>query len=827
MEPSTTRAESLADRMKPWLSSVLLLLLVPLLFYGSMVFSGKEPAAPDTQASSAFGPWGQAETKASGSVPQWYPYIFSGMPSYGSFLYMPRSPLNVLGYLVAPFAGNRGARYVLFFFIAGLATALFVHRQGVSRLAATASGLLFAMTPYFPGSVAAGHSTKIESLCLVPVLLLALDALLARPNLLRASCLALAAASLAWAHHPQIAFYAVLIGKLYAIARLFLDRRWRTDRSYLPKLFGYAALAVAFGAGLLAEPYLSVREYAPFSVRGGNAEEGPGSTGAGWDYATAWSFHPKELISFAVPAWYGLHGATYWGPMPFTQSTHFFGLLAILLAAFGLYGMRARQRWVWFGISLFVLFVGFGRWLPILYGPLYAGLPLFNKFRVPSMIYSLLPFCLAVPMAGGIDFLRALYRPAADRASAPGGKASPRNAAPRASLDPLDAEELNDAALRRLSPRAERVAVVIAAVGVLCFLVALLGSGAMRAAQGFVKPGEAERGVSAALSALISERATLWQAGLFTTGLWLLLFAAWAEATRHRILPARWSGLFLAAIAVGEVVWVARAFHHPEEKRVASAELPVPGAVEYLKSAPGPFRIFPVGPLFGSNAFGHARLESVGGYQPAKLRVYQDLLDADALTTPGVLEMLNVKYIVSAAPLELRMPPVSSKGGYVYALPDALPRVWSVEHVRKVAAPAEMMRRLKDPDFHPAIEALVYADQPTPPETSFAPAEIQVETMGAGRLRFRSEADGPALAVVSEIWYPPAMTATVDGAPVPIYRVNHALRALRLPAGSHEVELSMGSRSYERGRRISAATFGVMILTTLLGVILAKRRAAS
>ena len=114
-----------------------------------------------------------------------------------------------------------------------------------------------------------------------------------------------------------------------------------------------------------------------------------------------------EIISFALPYHFGLQNfsvknrtnpsefmkqASYWGYMPFTQSTHYMGLLTLLLPILSLVS-RIRDRnfssyenFLWI-ISLIFLVVGFGKHFPMLYQLLFDYAPFFSKFRIPSMIY--------------------------------------------------------------------------------------------------------------------------------------------------------------------------------------------------------------------------------------------------------------------------------------------------------------------------------------------------------------------------------------------------------------------------------------------------------
>src|SRR5439155_807580 len=85
----------------------------------------------------------------------------------------------------------------------------------------------------------------------------------------------------------------------------------------------YLLLAFAMSAFL----YLPTHEYSKLSVRGG----GEGG-GAGLTYATSWSFHPREILTFVIPSMFGFGGSTYWGSMPFTDYPNYMGIVALALA---------------------------------------------------------------------------------------------------------------------------------------------------------------------------------------------------------------------------------------------------------------------------------------------------------------------------------------------------------------------------------------------------------------------------------------------------------------------------------------------------------------
>ena len=774
---------------------ILLLLIVPLLFYRAMVFEGLEPPAPDTQSHRPIAAWAKAATEELGETPQWFPYVFSGMPSYGSFLYIPRPTANLLGQVLQLFSSNRGIRYVLLLGLAGIAAYGFFRRQGHSRVASTTAGLLYSLTPYFTGLVGAGHSTKLEALALVPAVLWAVDHLLDRPGPLAGAFLAATAATLAWANHPQIAYYAVLLIGLYAILRVLLVRdRARPWGKWL--LWGGVGLIIA--CALVAEPYLAIREYAPHSIRGsGSSLEAGATSGVDWTYATAWSFYPRELVSFLFPSWYGLAGNTYWGPLPFTQSTHYFGIIALGLAILGLWKGTDRRRWIWAGLSLFVLVVGFGSNLPILYRPMYELLPMFDRFRVPSMIYALLPLCAGVPICAGIDWLV-------------------KSGSARGSKDPKK--------LARARPFWWYAAGGAVALWALVYLAARAAHGDLTS---FMRPQEMTAAQQALQALAATRRSMLFSSIHFGFLSLTVACVLLALATRPSFSPRARLGLIglVLALAVIDVWRVSDRLYDPEPRPEASEIIPLRGAMEFVAQLPGPKRVLPTDEYFASNAYALLGVESLGGYQPAKLRYYQDLIDGGVLFSNGVLQMLNAQYVLADRPIEAfesaEYEAKYSGDGYVYRLPRTPGPAWAVRQLDQVTDPFVLLRRIGGHDFDPAALAYVY-EEGLP--TEFAPADVNLLERTLHRIRLQVGATGDAFVVLSEIYYEPGWVATVDGTEVPIHRVNHVLRGVQVPAGDHEVVFQFHSPAHATGQTASRAALGAWLILLAIPLVGRLRR---
>ena len=760
------------------------LIVLPLIFYAAMVFGGKEPAAPDTMAVRPLGAWAREAAREIGATPLWIPYLFSGMPSYGSYIYTPASPLSPLDWILRPFADARGMRYFIFLLLGGLSAFALFRRHGFSPPACAAAALCFVMTPYLPGCVEAGHSTKIRALMHVPLVLLTLELFLERARPLTAAAFALALAMLGWSNHPQILFYAGIIGALYALGRILTDRAaWPARRLGLLAAWFAAAGVVAFF--LIAEPTLAVREYAPYSIRG--ATDGGG---ASWDYATAWSFSPKELVSLLFPGYFGFRGATYFGYVAFTQSTHYFGIIALAVALLGFLRRRTVLGWIWVAISAVLLLIGFGDHLPILYGPLYKLLPYFNKFRVPSMIYSLLPLTIGFLVAQGLDGL-----------SSPPESASRKGTAP--------------------APRPWFIAGGVA-LGIALIVFAMSKAGAPPDS-GYIRPQEAGRLSSEQMDALRAARWSL-RNGSVALGLFLLgLFLAAVPYARRLRRPA---GAALLGFVLVADIWIvgAKFVDFVPASQVESVRQSTP-QIDFLRAQPGPFRVLPL-EEFGSNRFVAFKIATVGGYQPAKLRIYQDLLDQQLLMSPAVLSMLNVRYLLSERdPGIAAFTPVAEG---VYEFGGAQPRAWFVPSWREAADESAVLKAIGGREFDPAAVAYFSRGHvPQIPASGLPVRDVQVDSGSPHLLRFRvADGQGPGLLIVSEIYYPAGWTAYVDGAATPILQANHCLRAVVVPTGAHTIEMRFASRAYKTGRMLNRIGGLALLAMAGLGIVLARQERA-
>ena len=226
--------------------------------------------------------------------------------------------------------------------------------------------------------------------------------------------------------------------------------------------------------------------------------------------------------------------------------------------------------------------------------------------------------------------------------------------------------------------------------------------------------------------------------------------------------------------------------------------------------------------------------KSVGGYHPAKLRRYQELIEyylsdqlnavRQALSTTGtdlsvvngdsiwpVINMLNTKYFLMA------------QQNIAVQNPYAFGNAWMVDHVSYVDNANDEIDALgklnlrheavADKQFEAVLGQAVAQDSTSTVQmTSYAPNKLTYTVDGKG-----------GVLVLSEIYYP-GWTATVDGQEVELGRVNYVLRALHIEAGKHEVVLSFFPQSVKTTETLAYVALAILLLLIVLVVVLQVRK---
>ena len=755
-----------------------LYLLIPLcylFFLWEMVFYGSDPIANDSIAHIPIAEW----SKSVKEFPYWFPNLFSGMPSYGGYIYTPGDPTKTILNMIFL---NRGIKLWFYFSLSGIGFFILLRLLKISSISCLFGGIVSGITPYSFGLINAGHTNKIIAMAFIPWILASVIYGMNHKSLKSILMISVPTIFELWSNHPQVVYYTWMMVVFLWLWNLISDLRLgefslKNNGKQMCTIF----IGLLISLIVVVHPYYHVYEFQKHSNRGAKSvldDTKETSSGTDWNYATQWSFHPKETISFLYPYHYGLQNfptrdmksAAYWGFMPFTQSTHYLGLIVILFAILGAL-LRKPDRfesymWVLSGL---VIFVGFGSYFPALYKPLFLLAPFFSKFRIPSMIFILL--AISIPYLAAIG------------------------------LDKLITNEKTQIVKKKI------LWVFGGFIG-LTFIFLIFGESILS----FSSLSD-NRFNPAILSQVKDFRKELFNKGIMlalvlsgsTFGLsWLFL--------KGEVNKKIFSTL-IVLFSIGDLWVVNNEFlflKKPEKINLYFRETPL---INYLKNDNSHFRIFPVDEL-NSNKYGYWGIQSIGGYRAVKLRHYQDLMDAGGFGRPQILNMLNVKYVLTEKKLNSPLfSPVINYNG-LYKNRAVLPRTWFVNNIDNVTDQKTSLQSVLSQSFDPEKTAVItnYSG-PEIPESSTGTAKI--ETLSENEIVITASTSAGGLLILSEIYYKPGWKCKIDGILTDIFQTNHVLRSIFVPEGTHSIKFFYDKSSWYITRLISRISFLIILFSLI------------
>lgn len=800
-----------AEAWKRGVMIVLVLVALISILLPELVFQNRIFLVPDTKAPLSFAAVGR-EALDKGTYPLWNPYLFCGMPSFGSLAYAPFVyPPSFVTHLLHKYFHTPEMTWLLVHYLfAAIGMYLLLRSFGVRALVSLLGGAVFMLLPNYIAIGANGHGSQACAIAYMPAaLLLARNIMIGKRSFEMAAYLAIVLGFQMLRGHVQISYYTYLmIGLLFLYEVVHMLRSGERRSALLSTLYMAGSFAAAIGiAAVLIFP---VREYAALSIRGG------GESGLDYGYATGWSLHPKEMLTFLFPWSYGYGKATYWGMMPFTDYPNYLGVLTIFFAGLSFFLVKNRWKWFFLATALLSTLLSFGRFFPLLYNPMFRFFPYFDKFRVPVMVLIVQQLALVVMMGLGLEeYLR------------------------RYSSGDLPA-----------FLEAKRLKWVLI-LGAAVVIVTLVAGGAIR--DGIVRgitsngklQGEAARLGAHEASGDLPLRILLYLAVPF-----VLLLASSRKMLTNTVV------FLLAIVALIDLVLVDQPIIHPERTwaRSDDAYRIIRGAdarddfmkpdplIDYLKGDGSYFRIFPAPaarpgqwtystPPFSENRFMIHRIFSLGGYHAAKMKSYQQVIDVmissfnRGVVPLNILNMLNAKYMLSYFPLfdeSSSFPLVWNEGNaYIYQNPYVLDRVTLLDEFRVVPR-GQMLQEILSRDFEPGRQLLLDEDPSFDP-VSAEGSTAEIVEYGLNRIVIDASIEEPCFLLLSEI-ASPSWRAYVDGVEVDVLSADFCLRALPLQPGDHKVLFNYCSRVLNISLIISIAMFGAVVLAPVASrIILSKK----
>jgi hypothetical protein len=652
---------------------------------------------------------------------------------------------------------------ILLLFSMGLGIYLLMIYLKFDPLIAFISAVALALSCHFIGLMEIGHNSKFKALIYIPWIFFVIQYLKDRKSILAMGLAALLIIGQLRENHPQISYYTFLMLGIYWIFQLVWAIRDKEFKSFLifTGMF-IGVIIISFIA--VAQPYFSTFEYGEYTIRGG-------AEGLETSYATSWSFHPLEILTFVNPSFFGGVSPYYWGWMPFTQTSMYMGVVIFLFAMLAVFFNRSRTVKVLTVVSIAALFISFGRHLPFLSNLLLNYLPGFNKFRVPAMILILVQFSFVLLAGYGLKTV-------------------------------LEKISNNDTNFFDLTKK-----VLIGAIILFILFIALSGT---FESLGLSKVGETAKYSAAQMRQLKSLRAEKMFTDGIQTGIILLLSLGLILLLGRGKIGKYPFLLFIAVIVIIDLLLIdSRFLQEVTPQNRIEKHYKKTLADNFLMKDEEMFRIYPLGyPLgkeFEKNQW-TAYNQSIGGYHGAKLKRYQEIIEncmsAELkIRVPinwNVVNMLNAKYIISNQKLPLdnleyafydRKQKIT-----IYKNTTYLPRAWFVENVELIPQKRDIWKRLNQQEFDPAKSAIVEKSI----EEIYAPilAEANLIEFDLHKLKFTVKTDTASFLTVSEIYYPAGWKAYLDGKETEIYVANYILRGVVIPKGEHVLEMKFEPAVY-------------------------------
>lgn len=797
----------------------------------------------DTAAGAGAGQEVKEYYEQTGERSRWTNSLFGGMPMYQiAPSYDSTKSLQWVQKAYQLFLPD----YVCLTFMLMLGFYILLRVFGIPVWLAGLGGIMWAFSSYFFILISAGHIWKFITLAYVPPtiagIVLAYRGKLLWGGILTALFVALQITS----NHVQMSYYFFFVILFFVGA--YFEKAWRTKT--LPQFFkASAVLIVAALVGIAANVSNLYHTYAysKETMRGkselvqtGDAAKQT-SSGLDRDYITQWSYGIDETLTLLVPNFKGgasaalsqsetamskanpmyssLYGSLtqYFGTQPMTSGPVYVGAFVLFLFVLGCFIVKGPLKWALIGATFFSIVLSWGKNFMPLTDFFIDYVPLYNKFRAVSSILVIAEF--TIPLLAIFALKRLLEEPeilkqekkplgisllltagiALLLAVAPGSIGS-------GYVPAQEAQMLQNAVNQQMIP-ANELSGILANLGEM--RAELVSSDALRS---FIIIG-----IGCSLLWLYASgklRSSLTIAGITI----LCLADMWGVNKRY----------------LNDAQFVPHSIRTETFTKTNTDEL-------ILQDTSLDYRVL----NFATSTFDDNNTsywhKSVGGYHPAKLRRYQEMIEHHispemqaaykAIATAGgemdsvdankfrVLNMLNTKYFIFPAGQQRQTVPILN--------PHAYGNAWFVNKVQYVNNANEEIDALDS--IIPTETAVVdarFKDVLKGATESYKDSlsSIRLTSYTPNRLTYETNNAQDGIAVFSEIYYPDGWHVTIDGQPAELARADYILRTMHVPAGQHTIEMRFDPTSLHVTEGIAYGALALLVIGIIVAVLIAKRK---
>jgi len=810
------------NTLKRYLPDVLAVLLFAVISYAYFFpadIEGRILYRHDSSAGRGAGQEASVYHEQTGKTTRWTNATFGGMPTYQTA--PSYKSTDGLGKLVKAYHLWLPENvWYLFVYLLGFYILLraFDFRWYLAAL----GSVVWAFSSYFLIIIAAGHIWKVMALAYLPPMIAGLVLAYRGRYLWGLIVTAIFAAFEVNANHVQMTYYYLFVIFFMVLAWL-ADAVKKKQMAHFWKATAACAVGAALGICINISNLYHTWQYGQESMRGKSElvkknAANQTSSGLDRDYITQWSYGIGETWTLLIPNTKG--GASfplvmnktamehadnnyiqiyqqltqYWGEQPGTSGPVYVGAFVLMLFILGLFIVKGPMKWALLAATVLSILLSWGRNFMGFTDFFLDYMPMYAKFRTVASILVIAEF--TIPLLAMLALKQVV-------------------------------EENN------LKTLGKPLVLSFGLTAGFCALFALMPSLFF---SDFVSSAElhAMSQIPAdQLNPLLDNLREMRRA-MFTADCWR---SFWIIVIGAGILLLYLTKKMKATYAVGAILvlclidmWQVDKRYLNDEMFVEKSQRDAPQPMtatdkQILQDKSLDYRVLNL----ASNTFNENETsyyhKSIGGYHAAKLRRYQEMINAyiapemqklmpaiadaqgDMTKVAGdslypVLNMLNTKYVIM--PLQ---------GGQTVPIqnPYAYGNAWFVDKVNYVDnanQEIDMIGKLNlrheavaDKKFQQQLGAAV--DQEN--------AVVTIKSYEPNHLTYDVQSDKGGVVVFSEIYYP-GWTATIDGQPAELGRVNYILRALNVKAGQHQVELSFHPKSVERTETIAYVAFVLLLL---------------
>lgn len=815
------------------IAAVVLFALISFAYFVPASLDGRILFQHDASAGRGMGHEQQTYFERTGERTRWTNSVFGGMPTYQTapsykstdalskvmdayHLWLPENVWYVFAYLLGFYILLRA----------------FDFRQELAVL----GSIIWAFSSYFFIIIAAGHIWKVMALAYLPPMIAGLVLAYRGKYLWGFILTALFTAFEVKANHVQMTYYYLFVVLFMVIAYLVQAIK-NKQLLHFGKATAVCAAAACLGICMNLSNLYHTWEYSKESMRGKSElvkanTANQTNSGLERDYITQWSYGIGETWTLLIPNAKG--GASvplsqnetamkkadpnfiqiyqqigqYWGEQPGTSGPVYVGAFVLMLFILALFIVKGPMKWALLAATVLSVLLSWGKNFMPLTNFFIDYMPMYAKFRTVASILVIAEF--TIPLLAMLGLKKILDTPSI------------------------------------LNKQVKYVYISFGLTAGFCLLFALMPSVFF---SNFVSAQELEamKSIPAEYQGQLIANLREMRQAIFTDDCWrsffiivigtflLLLYRA------NKLKKSAFVGLVIVLCLVD--MWQVNKRYLNDgmfvEKSVRDNPIEMtPTDQQILQTKELDYRVLNLATsTFNENETSYFH-KSIGGYHPAKLRRYQEMIETyiapemeklmksifeaqgDMTKLNGdsispVLNMLNTKFFIM--PLQ---------GGQTVPLknPYAFGNAWFVDkvtYVNNANEELEMVGKLNlraeavaDKKFRDVLGSSCEQDHH---------AQVTMKTYEPNQLTYEVESAKGGVLVFSENYYP-EWTATVDGKEVPVGRVNYILRAIQVKPGKHQVVLSFFPKSVDRTETVAYIAFALLVICILLGIGLEIRQ---